>query len=438
MKSSDQRVGAIVDAYSTGRHLAAELAPYGIKLVHVQSSAEILSFDLPSFRPRDFLRNLIFEGRESQVSRELAAIRPEFVVAGCESGVMVADTLAEALGTPGNGTFRSQARRDKALMAQAVAEAGLRTIKHIVTSSPKAALAWKRLHNLEEIVIKPTNSAGTDDVFFCATEDEIIRSFSAIIGKINAMGSRNSEALVQERVEGRQFTANTVSHDGRHYLVELWSYETVRVAGAGSLCDHEMLLDGGDAEVLTIAPYVFGVLDALHIRYGPAHVELFLDRKGPVLIEIGARMQGSMSRTARQAALGHDHVMLTALCLADPSLFTEYVRTNTPYRRRRHAVIVSILSDRSGRVLGHSGLSRVRTALTSFSDAFAFPCAGEELAVSRDLATTAGIVYLVHEDRALVESDFKMLKATPIEQLLDLAPGSGSGTPSLQATPQRL
>lgn len=421
MRSSEPRIGVVVDAYSTGRHLAGAFAEHGIALVHVQSMAEILPFDRPSFRPDDFIRNLVYEGAQEAVTQALSELRPCFVIPGCESGVMAADALAERLGLDGNGTLLSRARRDKYAMGEAVAAAGLRSIRQVATDDAAVAHAFRAALGLREVVVKPLDSAGTEDVYFCTDDAQIEAALDAILGKVNGMGTRNRRALVQERIVGRQFTANLVSIDGEHHLAELWSYETVLVPGAGSLCDHERLLDGSDAEHAIIAPYARDVLDALGIRNGPAHMELFVDEAGPVLIEVGARMQGSMSRKARIAALGYDHVSLTVLRYARPEAFRAHVAASTPFLRRKHAVIVSVLSDREGTVLGHSGLAALR-AWPSFADAFGFPSVGERLHTSRDLSTTAGIVYLVHDEPDVVEDDRCRLQALTIDAILDLAP----------------
>lgn len=416
-----QRCGAIVDAYSTGRFLADEFRSHDYKLVHIQSMAEILPFDRPYFRERDFVDNLVFEGREEETLARLKGLDLSFVIPGCESGVVHADRLAEALRLTTNGTRHSLARRQKDLMAATLEAAGLRAIAHLTTDRPEEARAWRAGLGKDEVVVKPVDSAGTEDVFFCRTDTEIEQAFRRILGKVNGMGHRNDKALVQERIRGDQYTANLVSNNGVHYLSELWTYHTREIPGAGSICELERLLDGSSEVRHVIQPYVFAVLDALGIGNGPTHVELFVDSKGPVLIELGARMQGSMSRTSTLAALGHDHVALTAMRYADPQRFAEYTRSNDPYRRRKHAVIVSLLSDREGTVVGFGGLEKVRQ-MESFSDAISFPAVGDTIAPTRDLASTSGIVYLVHDDEAVVERDRRILMRKSIDQIIDLAP----------------
>ncbi|UFX44293.1 MULTISPECIES: hypothetical protein [Bradyrhizobium] len=56
----------------------------------------------------------------------------EFVIAGCETGVELANLLSERLGLPSNGTALSAARRDKARLADALGAAGVRSIRQVV------------------------------------------------------------------------------------------------------------------------------------------------------------------------------------------------------------------------------------------------------------------------------------------------------------------
>lgn len=48
------KYAVIVDAYSTGARLADELKLRGFACIHVQTSAEILDYDVDSFQPDDF------------------------------------------------------------------------------------------------------------------------------------------------------------------------------------------------------------------------------------------------------------------------------------------------------------------------------------------------------------------------------------------------
>jgi len=420
MTADTARTCLVVDAVSTGRHLPAALAGFGLRTVHVQSRPDLPVYVAKSKPTEAFADEFVVDGNLDAVVEQAAEMKPEFCIPGAEIRVMMADTLSERLGLPGNGTALSLARRDKFAMGEALAAAGLRRIEQTLADDPEAVIAWMAEHRIPEAVIKPRDSAGTDSVFFCRTPGDVRTAMAAIVGRFNSMGSFNDKALAQRRIRGRQFTVNTVSIDGEAYIAECWTYETVEVPGAGSICSHEVLLDGGDPVALRLGAYVRQVLAALGVRHGPAHVEVFEDEDGPVLIECGARMQGSMSRPATLQALGHDHVALTALRYADPEGFRDYVAGNDPYRPRRPAWIVSLLSDVAGRVTGHSGLERIR-ALPTFADAVGFAPVGAEIRPTRDLYSTPGIVYLVGEDIAALERDYRAIRAMGMAEVFDLA-----------------
>ncbi|WP_426441343.1 ATP-grasp domain-containing protein [Bradyrhizobium genosp. P] len=423
----NERHCVIVDAFSTGRYLPDEFKRYGIKTVHVLSSAQIP----PVFRPHfnaDLYHELIRppEGMtgEELVAYHLEALRGrdfEFIIAGCETGVELADVLSERLGLPSNGTALSAARRDKSLLSDALTSAGLRSIRQIVSNRAADLKGWMLQEGFDEIVVKPLNSTGTEDVFFCASNADVERASNTIVGKTNRAGALNRFALGQEKISGQQYTVNAVSIQGEPFVTEVWTYHTVPIKGAASVCSLERLLDGRDPVVEELSDYLMRALRALEIVNGPAHAEIIVDHSGPVLVDFGARLQGTMSRIARTMALGHNHLTLTAWRYADPVGFLEYMRQRGPYRRRAHALCVSLISDVSGVVGGYPGLGAIHE-LSSFADAIAFVPVGQTLLPTTDLASTPGIVYLVNDDPTQLEDDYRKLRAMRMDQIFDLIP----------------
>ncbi|WP_229178142.1 ATP-grasp domain-containing protein [Bradyrhizobium ivorense] len=373
----NERKCVIVDAYSTGRYLPDEFKRYGIGTVHVMSAAQIPSIFQSHFNADlydEVIRPSERMGYDDIVEYHLQALRGrelEFVIAGCETGVELADSLSERLGLPSNGTALSAARRDKARLSEALASAGVRSIRQVVSDNAEEVASWKREAKFDEIVIKPLNSTGTEDVFFCSTDDDIQRALSAIVGKTNRVGSLNRFALWQEKINGQQYTVNAVSIDGQAFVTEAWTYDTVPIEGASSVCSLERLLGGREPIVQELSDYLVRALRALRIVDGPAHAEIIVDRLGAVLVDFGARLQGSMSAKARTMALGHNHMTLTAWRYADPKGFGEYMKLRGSYKRQALALCVSLISDMGGVVAGYSGLEAIRK-LPSFADAIAF------------------------------------------------------------------
>ncbi|WP_141342213.1 ATP-grasp domain-containing protein [Bradyrhizobium sp. USDA 3458] len=421
----NERKCVIVDAYSTGRFLPEEFKQYGIGTVHVMSAAQIPGIFQSHFNV-DLYDEVICPpqhmGYEEIVEYHLKALHGrelEFVIAGCETGVELADSISERLGLPSNGTALSAARRDKSRLCEALASAGVRSIRQVVSDNAGEITSWKREESFEEIVIKPLNSTGTEDVFFCSTDTEVQRAVTAIVGKTNRVGAFNKLALAQEKINGQQYTVNAVSIDGDAFVTEAWTYDTVPVEGASSVCSLERLLGGKEPIVQELSDYLVRALRALRIADGPAHAEIIVDGRGPVLVDFGARLQGTMSAKARTMALGHNHLTLTAWRYADPKGFAEYMRRRGVYRRQAHALCVSLISDMGGVVTGYSGLDAIRK-LPSFADAIAFVPIGQELVPTIDLASTPGIVYLVNNDLIQLEDDYRQLRAMRMNQVFDL------------------
>ncbi|MDA9503747.1 hypothetical protein XI09_02650 [Bradyrhizobium sp. CCBAU 11386] len=420
-----ERNCVIVDAYSTGRYLPEEFKRYGIGTVHAMSAAQIPPIFQSHFNADlydEVIRPSEHMGYDDIVEYHLQALHGrelEFVIAGCETGVELADSLSERLGLPSNGTALSAARRDKARLSCALTSAGVRSIRQVVSDSAVEFASWKREAKFDEIVIKPLNSTGTEDVFFCSTDADIQRAISAIVGKTNRVGALNRFALGQEKINGQQYTVNAVSIDGEAFVTEAWTYDTVPIQGASSVCSLERLLGGSEPIVQELSDYLVRALQALQIVDGPAHAEIIVDRRGPVLVDFGARLQGTMSAKARTMALGHNHMTLTAWRYADPKSFGEYMRLRGPYKRQAHALCVSLISDMGGVVVGYPGLEAIRK-LPSFADAIAFVPIGQELVPTIDLASTPGIVYLVNSDLTQLEDDYDKLRAMRMDQVFDL------------------
>lgn len=149
-------------------------------------------------------------------------------------------------------------------------------------------------------VVKPVQSAGSDDVFLCANEEEALTAFGRINGTMNGIGLQNTCVLVQEYLKGKEYVVDKVSRDGVHKLVGIWEYEKRSVNGANFVYFGMRLMDPSSEKMQIMVRYADKVLDALDIKHGPSHMEVMLDNWGtaeapefvPCLVEVGARCQG--------------------------------------------------------------------------------------------------------------------------------------------------
>ncbi len=95
-----------------------------------------------SFRPSDFCATLQYRGESEQAVKEIQQFGVAAVVAGSETGVLLADALASRLDLPRNGMRRSAARRDKYLMSEALRENGLDAVSGCHARSVEEGVSW--------------------------------------------------------------------------------------------------------------------------------------------------------------------------------------------------------------------------------------------------------------------------------------------------------
>jgi hypothetical protein len=416
---SGARTAAIVDAYSTGSKLAPRFSAEGLDVVHVQSSPSMPEFYLRSFQPDHFVANIVHEGDLEATLERLAPHDPDFVVVGSEPGVPLADALGEKLGLPSNGSEGSRARRDKHAMADALRAAGLRAVEELNTGRVAEAIAWADSGGRWPVVVKPLDSAGTDGVTICEDAPAIEAAFAASLGRPNALQGDNRELLVQELLTGTQIFVNTISWDGVHHVSEVWRDKKLRLP-ENFVYDYEELLPRHGPQQDRMVTYVEKVLDALGIRYGPAHTEAMLTEDGPVLVESGARLHGSVRDDVIDRCTP-SHVTVTADAYLDPASVAR--RAAAPYELDAASYCVMLISRHEGRIVGAERLREIE-ALPTFAGWIAMLGPGDELKRTVDLFTCPGMIYLVDPDRERLQSDYERLRELEAEGLFELAEAS--------------
>jgi hypothetical protein len=409
----------VVDAYSTGAQLAPRFAAAGLPVVHVQSSPSLPDFYARAFRAGDFVENVVHEGDLEATAAHLASHHPSFVVVGAEPGVPLADALSERLELPSNGSRLSSARRNKKAMSEAVRRAGLRAAESLKTADVTEAVAWAKDRGDPAVVVKPLDSAGTDGVSICASGADIEAAFAASLGRPNALHGANEELLVQELLQGTQLFVNSISWDGVHHISEVWRDNKLRV-GANFVYDYEELLPRHGEQQDQVVPYVEAVLDALGIRFGPAHTEVMLTEAGPVLVESGARMHGSVPAGIVDRCTP-SHLALTAEAYLEPESVAR--RAAQPYELAAGAYCVMLISQHEGLIVDDAGMREIE-ALPSFAGTIHMLKPGDHLKRTVDLFSCPGFIYLIDPDRERLKADYDRIReldaASAIFQLEEL------------------
>lgn len=328
-------VAVLVDAYTSGKYLAPAFVAAGADVVHVQSTPEFM----PSMPPPDlklFLDNIVHEDVD-QTAAELARYAPVCVLAGQEPGVLLADTLAERMGVPCNGTRLSPTRRDKYQMIETVRAAGLLCASQFKSGDTEDLVDWAERQPGYPVVVKPLRSAAGDCVYICGSASEVRSAAKAILASNTIYGETNSEALAQSYLPGTEYVVDMVSYAGQRYVCGVWEYQKKLLPSGRSIYDRERLLPESEPPVPGLIAYVSQVLQALGVNFGPTHAEVIGTPGGPALVEVGARIAGNMHPGFHDECAGGNQAALTALAYLAPDRFLDEYG-NRRYQQRGEAI----------------------------------------------------------------------------------------------------
>jgi len=421
-----KEVFVIVDAYSSGRlfpDLFKEKYP-AAELIHVQSTPTVMS-KMAVFETHKYKENIIFNNNLDQILDKLSKYKVVAVLAGQEPGVELADLLSERLGlASSNGTQMSAARRDKYAMIKAVADAGLAAPKFIKSKELSEILDWVQNNTTYPVVLKVLRSASTDGVFICAHQQELERAFKECINHRTIMEEINTEVLVESFLKGSEYVVDAVSYAGEHYVTDVWIYQKKYIPGHGNIYDKEMLLAVDLPEVQELIKYNAKMLDALKIDYGPSHAEIMLTPdQGPVLVEVGARINGVVHPKLHNECLGHNQVQLTVDCYANREAFQRGV-SQLPYTLKKHAMIVNLINESCGKIESiDNTVYESMKALPSVVDIIIKVTPGQMLSPTRTLIDSPLRFFMAHESETQLQQDYHAIQ-TLKGRLFRLIPSS--------------
>lgn len=397
-----QRV-AIVDPYSSGQYLGPEFIARGFECVCVHSQEGAPPIYGTTHSPDNFVEEIVgartsFDAIVARL-REMACVA---VVPGSEPGVVLANRLAAALGLPSCEPSKLEGLRDKYLMQEALASAGLRSIRQIRSADIDEIVSWVEGLGSFPVVVKPPQSCGTDNVSICVDLDGVRKAFGRTYGKVDLFGSCNDSVLIQEFIDGVEHVVDSVSRDGRHYVTNVSKYKKLRRADGSIVYDEEVYIHPDETEVADVVAYGLKVLDALGIGFGAAHMEIMRDARGPVLIEVGARLHGAKSPKNVQLFSDVSQLDLLVDAAVAPERFRERTARPPKYWKKSKAIV--FINDRNGTVSSVPGKTLLPT-LASYALAFWYINPGDTVQETIDLFTSPGGVFLVHPDEEVLQAD---------------------------------
>ena len=335
---------------------------------------------------------------------------PLVIVPGTEQGVILATKLANDLGLLCNPIENLDAMTLKDKMQERLAENGLRYIKGKVVRSVEEAIDFYESQNLSKVVVKPTYGSSSVCVNICLDKDELIQAIEEIFSQKGPYGNTFDELLVQEYIDGTEYVVNTVSCEGRHRVTTIWKYHKVKTSEGGFIYDFDETINELGLGESELVEYAYNVANAMGIRYGPVHGEYMIDENGPVLIEVNCRTHGGHFEANFLDRISGQHETDSSLdSYLNPDKF-EYERKKE-YRLYAQGVIKSFIVPKDIiamsapiEIISIKLKSHYKTRMSEITEAQPF-------LKTRDLKTSCGDVYLVHENPYQVFKDVYLLRS---------------------------
>ncbi|MER7519925.1 ATP-grasp domain-containing protein [Streptomyces sp. NPDC126499] len=275
--------------------------------------------------------------------------------------------INEELGLAGESLDTVELLLDKARMRGHLAAKGISPVASAVGRSTEDVRDFVAAHGLP-IIVKPVRESGSLAVFCVRDESEV----DAVAERYRTLSDKEwapgdvafadsfDEFLMEEYLEGPEFSVETLSFDGRHVVVAT----TDRELGGTGFADFGRT---GFAEIGLWQPsahppeqvreaigLVREFLDAVGLRDGPAHTEVKLTPRGPRIIESHNRVGGYALNEIAELVYGVDmerHALAAGLGLLEP-----LAESPEP----RGAAALQALIPEPGRVVEVTGVDAVR------------------------------------------------------------------------------
>ena len=222
--------------------------------------------------------------------------------------------IANRLFLPCNSEYSSLVSSNKYEMRKAFEAVGIDTPQYYLYSDKKNF--HETPHFCYPMIVKPTDRSGSRAITKLEDSSGLYAALDAAL-----KNSFEKKAIIEEYMEGEEFSCECISFEGKHHFLQLTKKFTT---GAPHFIETGHIQPAGlDRETTEkIKKNVFKALDALEIRYGASHTEFKISKDGRIrLIEIGARMGGDcIGSHLVQISTGYDFLkmVIDAACGKEP------------------------------------------------------------------------------------------------------------------------
>ncbi|SLM62737.1 MULTISPECIES: ATP-grasp domain-containing protein [Dickeya] len=407
----------VVDGFGSGQYIAPKLIELGYHCIHITALQGDMPFASYKIDSTQYDVELVYNG---DIDNVVVALKPYDIIAvlpGIDSGVALADQLADKLTLKQNNPATSRDRLDKYHSHLKLKENNLPHASGKLVSSEEDLIGWFDGQDAQSIIVKPPKSTGGINVYECKSHSQLVEAFHKVQSQSRVIGISNDGVLAQELLKGVEYIVDSVSFAGKHYITDIWRSDKLDVKDGNYVYEKTTLLPAqGDIQDKLVAYHKL-VLDALGLTFGPCHNEIMLTEKGPVLIEMNPRPAGGNIPDITQACTGKGQIgWIDSLC---HFLESGVAPKDELYTLHKIGMIVPFISHVSGKLTSFKNIDKVKS-LNSFYKLHLFKEIGSNINVTKDMFTIPGAANLVHEESEVINKEYYFIRDLEHEGLFDV------------------
>lgn len=261
---------------------------------------------------------------------------------GSDFNNVVATWVANQMGLPANSNKCAHVSSDKEAMRAAFSAHGDPSPKSIpVTKGASLPESVGDIHY--PLIVKPSDRSGSRGITLVKSASELPHALESAWDV-----SFSGVALVEEYLEGDEFSVECISWEGVHTVLQVTRKYTTGAPGFIETAHIEPPLLS-EKTLASIKDVVTHALTTLGIRQGAAHAEIKVSSEGHIgIVEIGSRMGGDfIGSDLVQLSTGIDFVGAVIDCALGIAPDIE------PHAQPHYAAVRFVLTDQDAMVLEH-------------------------------------------------------------------------------------
>ena len=259
---------------------------------------------------------------KEQILEKCKKIKPDAIVSvASDLATITVNYLADKLGLVGNSLECTKISTNKYEMRKAFKNYGVSVPNFVEVTDSENIVEIEKLQF--PIIVKPTDRSGSRSITKIENLKEVDKLKTAIKNAIN--DSFEKKAILEEYIEGEEFSAESISYKGEHSLLTITRKQTT---GAPHFIETGHIQPAGlsDEIIEKIKKEIFLGLNSLKIENSASHAEFKITPNGKIkIIEIGARMGGDcIGSDLVQISTGYDFLkMVIDVALGNKPDFTK-------------------------------------------------------------------------------------------------------------------